>query len=242
MKSKILYFCLISLIGTFELLGQSLIRDNQGNKQIILLTIPKCGTYLLTKCLRLLGTKPNAYHLTYNKDLDLELTHRNVVKFFIYRDPRDQVVSLAYWLGYNPQDANFDSQLLDLIVNGSWAVPHISVKILNVADLYKKFMPWKNSLDVYTVRFEDLIGPLGGGTEEAQLKEIKNIARHCSITLRRGLLKEVSKNLFGTRYTTFREGKIGSWKTYFTPKIKEVFKSVAGQLLVDLGYEKDLNW
>lgn len=39
-----------------------------------------------------------------------------------------------------------------------------------------------------------------------------------------------------------RKGVSGEWRQYFTPADKEVFKAVAGQWLIDLGYEKDNNW
>lgn len=40
----------------------------------------------------------------------------------------------------------------------------------------------------------------------------------------------------------FRKGISGDWKGTFTERDKEVFKEEAGELLVELGYEKDLNW
>ncbi len=41
---------------------------------------------------------------------------------------------------------------------------------------------------------------------------------------------------------TFRSGKTGGWKGYFTEEHKKLFKDVAGDLLVRLGYEKDNEW
>lgn len=41
---------------------------------------------------------------------------------------------------------------------------------------------------------------------------------------------------------TFRKGQTGGWKKHFTSDQKKLFKKVAGQLLIDLGYEKDFNW
>jgi hypothetical protein len=40
----------------------------------------------------------------------------------------------------------------------------------------------------------------------------------------------------------FRKGIAGDWKNTFTKGDKEVFKSVAGDLLVQLGYERDRDW
>jgi hypothetical protein len=39
-----------------------------------------------------------------------------------------------------------------------------------------------------------------------------------------------------------RKGVSGDWRGTFTERDKEVFKEEAGELLVELGYEKDLNW
>jgi hypothetical protein len=41
---------------------------------------------------------------------------------------------------------------------------------------------------------------------------------------------------------TFRSGKTGGWKNHFTDAHKKLFKDVAGDLLVQLGYEKDNDW
>jgi hypothetical protein len=41
---------------------------------------------------------------------------------------------------------------------------------------------------------------------------------------------------------TFRKGKPGGWQEHFTVKNKQVFKEIAGDLLIQMGYEKDLDW
>jgi hypothetical protein len=41
---------------------------------------------------------------------------------------------------------------------------------------------------------------------------------------------------------TFRSGKAGGWKQYFTEEHKNLFKNVAGDLLVKLAYEKNNDW
>jgi hypothetical protein len=39
-----------------------------------------------------------------------------------------------------------------------------------------------------------------------------------------------------------KKGKQGSWRDLFTTDNRQVFKRIAGQTLVDWGYEKDLDW
>lgn len=42
--------------------------------------------------------------------------------------------------------------------------------------------------------------------------------------------------------SSMRKGISGDWREVFTERDKNIFKEEAGELLVELGYEKDLNW
>ncbi len=57
---------------------------------------------------------------------------------------------------------------------------------------------------------------------------------------------EETKTLPGFRHETVtsdnRKGVVGDWKNYFDDRITRIFKEEAGQALIDVGYEKDLNW
>jgi len=41
---------------------------------------------------------------------------------------------------------------------------------------------------------------------------------------------------------TFRKRNTGDWKVHFNESLRKLFKQVAGELLIDLGYEEDFNW
>ena len=42
--------------------------------------------------------------------------------------------------------------------------------------------------------------------------------------------------------TNFRSGKVGQWKDEFSDEHIQKAKEIFGETLVELGYEKDLNW
>ncbi len=44
------------------------------------------------------------------------------------------------------------------------------------------------------------------------------------------------------RSRTFRSGMAGGWREHFTDEHKQLFKDVAGDLLVRLAYEKNNDW
>jgi lipopolysaccharide transport system ATP-binding protein len=39
-----------------------------------------------------------------------------------------------------------------------------------------------------------------------------------------------------------RKGVVGDWRNHFTPRVKQEFKDIYGKLMVQTGYERDLNW
>ena len=56
------------------------------------------------------------------------------------------------------------------------------------------------------------------------------------------ILDSIESSINPTRSPTFRSGKTGEWKQHFTKEHKKIFKDVAGDLLVKLGYELNYDW
>jgi hypothetical protein len=61
-------------------------------------------------------------------------------------------------------------------------------------------------------------------------------------TPRAAILAALEASINPQRSPTFRSGKTGEWKKHFTPEHMKLFKDVAGDLLIRLGYEKDNDW
>lgn len=234
-----------------------------GHTNLYVNSIPKCGTHLLTKCVCLLTRRPLyeidgkltfkkwenilkrhkyqreffATHVAYSPQAALTFKKNNYKHFLICRDPRDKVVSHVYWIykgGW--KQAQLDNPLRKLPFKK--VLEHV---IRHVKRQYDKFLPWMRDPSCLSVRFENLIGPQGGGSRQAQMNEIRKVARHGGIKLNPKLINYCADRLFGGS-PTFREGKIGSWKKHFDKHDKALFKQATGSLLRDLGYETDDNW
>ena len=54
--------------------------------------------------------------------------------------------------------------------------------------------------------------------------------------------RKLQKPLLGGNLTPLRKGISGDWKNNFSPKVCEIAKEMAGDALVELGYENDKNW
>ncbi|NBD36484.1 MAG: hypothetical protein GVY30_10880 [Chloroflexi bacterium] len=181
-----------------------------------------------------------------------ELVHSlDFSTILILRDPRDLAVSLLHWATHinkqhrlRPYLLNLadDSQRLSAIIEGVSAEDLQQKRELeSIGKFVGIFLPWRDHKSC-TVRFEDLIGPAGGGNSKLQRNTIQKIALHLDIPLSEEEVDQLADNLFSRSSRTFRKGQIGDWRNHFTSEHKKTFKKVAGQLLIDLGYERDLDW
>lgn len=200
----------------------------------------------------------HAYPNKYNTSI---LEKHNLYAIFIIRDPRDQIVSMANWMRNAPKHVfkyayekySVDRLITALIKFEKDLNPYQHIfqhkselnelkSVHNITDFYQLYLPWQKNPRVYVTRFEKLIGEQGGGTLDEQITEIMNIANHIGCSISHDKASKIAKNLFHEKEVTFFKGQIGAWKTNFSQRHKNIFKAVAGNLLVTLGYEKDLNW
>jgi sulfotransferase 6B1 len=94
--------------------------------------------------------------------------------------------------------------------------------------------------NVMCIRFEDLINNRDA-TLNAMLDEVEKTGYKIP-ALREKALSVLVEAIQPKKSHTFRSGKTGSWKQYFTDEHKSLFKEVAGDLLVRLGYEGNNDW
>jgi hypothetical protein len=185
------------------------------------------------------------------------LNEFNCKTLFIYRDLRDVAVSHARWITkeeriflhdiYLKQD-NFDQQLMSSIKGVPLGSPFGS----NVSqpDIGQDFLRWKGWIydpNCLAVKFEDLVGERGGGSEETRLDMVDKIMDFLEVKISREEIKSqfASYKMNPKESHTFvkgGKGNIGGWQAVFKENHKREFQKVAGDLLIELGYEKDSNW
>jgi len=174
------------------------------------------------------------------------LIHPEYIAIIQLRDLRDICVSCVFYHHHEIEKeigpSTFDEKLLYIINLDSDSRPVNN--ILNIYRNAKVAVKWVKDPNVVISRFEDLVGPKGGGTEDAQKRQIRKIAKKLKISLDAERLDEVLQTLFGNEKgpqfpTTFRQGQIGGWKDYFKPMHKAAFKKRLGKLQQKLGYSLD---
>jgi hypothetical protein len=168
------------------------------------------------------------------------------VGYLILRDPRDVVLSeVFYALQINPDHLLHDhlaaqpdiESRINTIIRG---IPEGPLKRVNVKDHYRRFLPWLRRNEFHEVRFETLIG-------EPRLTLIAMLEHLMGRGFELGIPYEQAVDLLQEQMApekslTYRKGQPGEWRQFFSEQNKHVFKEIAGDLLVQLGYETDMTW
>jgi len=187
-------------------------------------------------------------HLFHHPACGEAIAGRNSVHFFLYRDLRDVAVSEAKYLTYMNRYHRLhrlfrslpdDEERISLAIRGcdttgrGFAFP-------DIASRFHRFRAWLDDERIHAVRYEDLMS----GDRAVHIRAILNRYRvHCGREVEiETILKAAEQNICPERSHTFRQGTPGGWKEIFTDRHRSEMKTVAGDLLVELGYENDRDW
>ncbi len=184
-------------------------------------------------------------HLFARPDAVKRVCSPKFVPYFIFRDPRDVVVSHVFYVtdmeashvhhAYYQALSDFNARLNVSILGR----PDTEVEFSNIADRFAPYIGWLDQPEVLAIHFEDLI--LERASALARIMD-HFLGRATLPAARQLILNSLEISINPKKSPTFRSGKTGEWKKYFTDEHKKIFKGAAGDLLVKLGYEKNNDW
>jgi hypothetical protein len=175
------------------------------------------------------------------------LTAAGRASVFVYRDPRDMIVShvfyatqmhTGHWMHrYYTETLHSMEERINAAIQG---VDEEGTELSDIHTKYRSYMGWLEQPQVLCMRFEDLI-----------LEREAALGRLLDYLEQRGFAPQVSRSdaiavlteaIKPKKSGTYRKGQPGNWREHFTPLNKTLFKEQAGELLIDLGYEQDQDW
>jgi hypothetical protein len=168
------------------------------------------------------------------------------VNYFIYRDPRDMLVSQVFFATDMHEEHGmhtFYKSLPDFGERLKVAITGIDregLKMVSVKQRYEGVFAWLEQSGVMCIRFEDLINKRDA-TLNIMLDQVEKTG-YTIPTPREKAIEILVEAIQPKKSHTFRSGKTGGWKEYFSDEHKKLFKEVAGGILVKLGYEENSNW
>ncbi|MBN2044468.1 MAG: sulfotransferase domain-containing protein [Anaerolineales bacterium] len=174
------------------------------------------------------------------------LCRPGMAAYFILRDPRDVVVSHAYYVtggnakhslrGYYNQLESYEERLKISITGLQLG----EIYFPDVTDRFEPYLGWFNRPEILTLHFEDFLT-----RREESLHRVLDhaIARGFAYHGDRDeAVEKLAAVIDPNSSPTFRSGKAGGWQDKFTQEHIDLFKKIAGDLLIRLGYEQDLDW
>jgi hypothetical protein len=177
----------------------------------------------------------------------LEEGNQSVYIIFNFRDPRDVLVSWFHWL--HPKNRNImhshqsymqkvyshftDDELVEIFIKND--------KFREVEYNPIEQFRWSRVLyfhpGVLKIRFEDLVGSGGGGSDEKQLETIKDIFDYLGVD---GVnFQKITHKIFDEGSRTFRKGMIGVYKEAVSKEQLKLFNKLHGDVIEQYGYELD---
>jgi hypothetical protein len=159
-----------------------------------------------------------------------------------YRDPRDVVLSMVNFLagkttaGYgNFSEFRLFSRILDAQQSMDQRLTYaLTDPAFPGYHSYRQALWLLNHPDVCKVRFEELVGPEGGGSTEEQRRAVTRILAFLDVD---EAPERFLDRLYRTDAFSFYKGQIGGWRKAFSPMHERLFADRFPHILSAYGYE-----
>lgn len=175
------------------------------------------------------------------------LTSDGWAAFFLYRDPRDMLVSHVFYAtemhaghgmhAYYNQELSTTEERINAAIEG---VKEPGNELASVSQRYDSYLGWLDQPGVFKVRFEDLI--LNREETLGKMLDFLQLRRAKISTGKQEAVQVLSSGIAPRKSGTFRKGQPGNWRQHFTPGNVQKFKEIAPNLLIQLGYETSEDW
>ncbi|EIC23456.1 sulfotransferase domain-containing protein [Thiorhodovibrio frisius] len=181
-------------------------------------------------------------HCLYSQPIRRLLAASDVSVVCMLRDPRSIAVSHLDYIKRTPRHffhpffmaLGDDNERLKMSILGGQLGPYT---LRSLADRYREYLDWKESGSALMVRFEDLVGEKGGGCADRQRIAIKETLGFLGHGEDAALAAHVQASIFGST-STFRKGRIDSWRSELPPQHLAMLNDSLGPLLPEMGYEE----
>jgi hypothetical protein len=172
-----------------------------------------------------------------------ELADDRYVSVFTYRDPRDRIISFILYAmnihkGHQLRDYYLDLPSMEDRIDST--ILGISGMLPSIRQVYDSYTGWLNVDRVLSISFESLVT-----NQRAAVEQLIDHLKDGAVPIDRPIpemLAVLEDEMSPRRSPTYRSGQTGEWRTHFTEANVRQFKKVAGDLLIELGYEQSDDW
>lgn len=178
-------------------------------------------------------------HANWSMGLENLLTAQGYCTALVIRDPRDVLLSHGHYVAGTPNHfLNSTYSRLDLAARTRLTLNGGRIDGLDVAPfttMLERIDRWIARPGVEVIRFEDTVGPAGGGSSERQEKVLERLSRLTGRSFDPDLMEA---KLYGQSHT-FRKGRIGSAAEELDPETLSLVDAALAPIRRKWGYVDD---
>ncbi|WP_341580054.1 hypothetical protein [Microbacterium schleiferi] len=183
-------------------------------------------------------------HLAYHDSIARTVDDAGFRQLLVVRDPRALIVSGAlYMRSYerHPLHATVarrftsDADVIRGVIAG-FDQDNGTRHLRPMSERLDAFVPWLDEPGALLVRFEDLVGSAGGGTDELQFETARRISEHLGLDAGPDTVRAAASAAFDTRAATFRSGEIEGWRRHLDGELLELAEESCRAASAKLGY------
>lgn len=183
-------------------------------------------------------------HIRHRDDIAALLSDAGCRTLLSIRDPRAIALSAANYLHANPRHPLHSRVLAEYpelddriraVIDGIPATAS-SPGIPALSHRLDRYLPWLDEPTAHVVRYEDLVGPQGGGSTDTQRATVAGLLTFLGLGTDDATLDTVCSSVYSTRSATFRSGQVDSWRSELSPEQAATINERCAAQLVRLGY------
>ncbi len=235
---------------------------NRTEPRVVVISVPKAGTHLVERllCLHprvyrplvrtlhpqnverygglsavLNRLKPGGVlitHLHYSEEVNNLLINSGVKVIVVIRDPRDIVVSQAFYMARNPEhpyhkyasNLSLKERLYRAIVGD------LEHRYPSIRQTLECFAGWLET-ECFLIRYEQAVD------DSHRPHVVQRLFTYLGMQLSNESIAHISQRAISNASPTFRKGSSGEWKQYFDEELFELFLKTCGDLMEKYGYE-----
>lgn len=187
-------------------------------------------------------------HLIWDPGITKVCQSEGIPVVHLIRDPRDVLVSrLHYAKGLKRTRLNRtlmerypddETRLRALITGDETNEAKGYINLASMAHSWSRFQGWLSDPNSMVVRFEDLVGSAGGGSDNKRAETITAVLQHVGLSYRPEIVNKMMQRSSGKGSLTFRRGKVGAWQDEIPVGAQHTLAECMGQQLEQMGYRE----
>lgn len=177
-------------------------------------------------------------HVGYSTALLDAVVRHGVQPIVVSRDPRAVLVSFVHYVAQRKEHVlHTEFEMLsmedrfDAVLNGR-RFRNAYLEPLRIRCL--ALDGWLHSPDTLKIRFEDLVGNRGGGSDDIQRATLSRLAE--TLGIKNPPIDTVMEELFGPGRHTFRKGQVASWQEEIPATLLPDVDRCVGDIVERWGY------